>query len=372
MTLDVHIGGVGMTPFGASTDALDDLGVAAASAALADAGLAYQEIGEVFCSSMLAPPQTALRVAHRLGRTGVPVTALESASAGGLVALRHAALAVASGRCDAALAIGYERTTALEPGGVVPRPRTIWDRMPPQVHYGIEATRWLHDHGCGPEVLAVVAAKSWNAAALNPLAARRPDHEVTPDEVLSARMVTTPLTRMMCHASVDGAAAVVVTRGARPGSIELLAIEQSSAMVDRGWPVDGPVAGPPSQTTWTARRAFEQAGAVASDVDVVSVHDMCVSEELVTIVALGLVDDADVVDLAIGGGLAPDGSLPVNVDGGCIARGHPMGATGLAQAIEVVTQLRGGAGARQVRTPEVGLVQAAGGGGSCVVALLRA
>src|SRR6185437_8125927 len=208
--------------------------------------------------------------AHRLGRTAIPVTAIESASAGGMVALRHAVWAVASGRCRAALAIGYEKTTALEPGGVVPAAVDFWDRFPPQVHYAIEANRWLHDARCGPEAIAAVAAKSYNQARLNPLAARRNDDEVTVEQVMSARTVAEPLTKMMCHASVDGGAAIVVTAEQRPRSIALRSIEQSSWRHDPAWPLAGPCVGPPSQITFTAQRALEAAHATPDDIGIVS------------------------------------------------------------------------------------------------------
>lgn len=366
-----HLSGIAATSLGAHGDVpVADLGHEAATAALADADIAYGDVGEVFTSSMLSPPQTGIRLAHRLGLTGVPVTAIESASAGGLVALRHAVWAVRSGRCDVALAIGYEKTTALEPGGVVPAPIGPWDRFPPQLHYAIDATRWLHDAGCGPDVLGAVAAKSWNQARTNPIAARRLDHEVTIEDVLAARVVATPLTRMMCHTACDGGAAIVVTREPRPGSVAVLAIEQTSQPEDPTWPASGPVVGPPSQTAMTARLAYRAAGVDPKDVDVVSLHDMCTSEELTSLTALGLATVEELVELATSGGLSSGGRLPTNTDGGCIARGHPIGATGLVQAGEIVHQLRGTAGDRQVASPALGLVEAAGGGGSCVVALL--
>ncbi|MBX7448854.1 thiolase family protein [Mycolicibacterium sp. 3033] len=369
----VHICGVGVTPFGKhGATPLADLGVAAAQAALSDAGIAYDEVGEVFTSSALAGPQTGMRVALALGRTGVPVTATESASAGGLVALRHAVWAVASGRCRTALAVGYEKTTALEPGGVVPAAIGFWDRFPPQLHYAIEAARWLHDSGADRRVIAEVAATSYNQARLNPAAARRNAEPVSADDVLAARLVADPLTKMMCHASVDGGAAVVVTRDRVPRSVSVSSIEQTSWPTDPSWPLIGPVVGPPSQIAQTARQAFDSAGVTPSDIGVVNLHDMCASEEITALIAMGLADDDRVVDLACTGGLGSQGPLPTNTDGGCIARGHPIGATGLAQAAEIVTQLRGEAGDRQVPDPRVGLTQAVGGGGSCAVALLRA
>lgn len=366
-----HIAGIGVTPFGRHVDAaLAALGIEAAEAALTDAGIGYDAVGEVFTSSSMAPPQTGLKVALRLGRTGVPVTAIESASAGGMVALRHAVWAVASGRCDTALAIGYEKTTALEPGGVVPAAVDFWDSFPPQIHYAIEANRWLYETGCAPEVFGAVAAKSYNQARLNPLAARRNDDEVTVEQVMSARMVAEPLTKMMCHASVDGGAAIVVTSGQRPRSVAVNAIEQSSWPPDPAWPLAGPCVGPPSQIALTARRAFEAAQAAPADIGVVSLHDMCASEEVTALIALGLVAGPEVAELAYTGGLGSKGELPTNTDGGCLARGHAFGATGLAQVAEVVSQLRGEADSRQVADPRVGLAQAMGGGGSCVVAVL--
>jgi acetyl-CoA C-acetyltransferase len=367
----VRIAGTGVTEFGKHNGVpLIDLGVAAAAKALADADIEYQAIGEVFTSSALAGPQKGLQVAHRLGRTGVPVTATESASAGGMVALRHAVWAVASGRCRTALAIGYEKTTALEPGGVVPAAVGFWDRFPPQLHYAIEASRWLHDAQCGPEIIAAVAAKSYNQARLNPLAARRNAEAVTVEEVLGARMVAEPLTKMMCHASVDGGAAIVVTADPSPRSVSVLSIEQTSWPQVPAWPLVGPVVGPPSQITMTAKRAYAAAGVEPGDVDVVSLHDMCASEEITALIAMGLCDSAGVVTLAESGGLASTGSLPTNTDGGCIARGHPIGATGLAQAAEIVSQLRGEADSRQVAEPRIGIAQSVGGGGSCAVAVL--
>lgn len=367
----VRIAGIGVTEFGRHSDVpLVDLGVAAAEKALADADIDYQDVGEVFTSSALAGPQLGLQVAHRLGRTGIPVTATESASAGGMVALRHAVWAVASGRCRTAIAIGYEKTTALEPGGVVPAAVGFWDRFPPQLHYAIEASRWLHEAQCGPEIIAAVAAKSYNQARLNPLAARRNADDVTVDDVLGARMVAEPLTKMMCHASVDGGAAVVVTADARPRSVNVLSVEQTSWPHDPAWPLVGPVVGPPSQITLTAQRAFATAGIEPGDVGVVSLHDMCASEEITALIAMGLSDSAGVIELAESGGLTSGGSLPTNTDGGCIARGHPIGATGLAQTAEIVSQLRGEADSRQVSKPRIGLAQAVGGGGSCAVALL--
>lgn len=369
--MNVVLRGAAIVPFGRSDLPLVELGRRAAVGALADAGIDYADIGEVYTTSSLAPPQHALAVAHGLGHTGVPVTAVESASAGGLAVLREAAWAVESGRCDVALAVGYEKTTALEPGGIVPKPVRVWDYVPPAAPYAVQASKWIADGLGSVDALAALAAKNWNHARVNPDAARRVDHEVTAQEILESRTVATPLTRMMCHASVDGAAAVVVARGDSGGDHpRLVGLAQTSLPYDPSWPLDGPAIGSPLQTARTAERAFAMAGLAPGDVDVVLLHDLCVIEEAVTLGSLGLVPERDVAEMALGGELALGGILPTNVDGGCLARGHPFSATALAQTVEAVRQLRGSAADRQVGGARHALVHAAGGGGSCVVALL--
>ena len=369
--MNVSVRGVGLVPFGTSELPLVELGRGAARAALADAGLDYADVGEVYATSSLAPPQHALAVAHGLGHTGVPVTAVESASAGGLVVLREAAWAVQSGRCDVALAIGYEKTTALTPGGIVPKPVGVWDYVTPAAPYAVQASQWIADGLGTVDALAALAAKNWNHARANPDAARRVDHEVTAQEVLESRLVASPLTRMMCHASVDGAAAVVVTRDdAGSAHPRLAALTQTSLPYDPAWPLVGPAIGSPLQTARTAEEAFRGAGLSPADIDVVLLHDLCVIEEAITLGALGLVPAREVAAMAVAGELARGGALPTNTDGGCLARGHPFSATGLAQTVEAVRQLRGTAGDRQVDDARHALVHAAGGGGSCAVALL--
>jgi acetyl-CoA acetyltransferase len=369
----VWVAGVGMTPCGKHGDVpLHELGRRAAQEALDDAGLHFDEIGEVFGSTMLGPPQSALRVSRELGFSGAPVTGIESASAGGLVALRHAAWAVWSGRVETALAVGYDKFTALEPGGIVPARREVWDRFPPQVVYALVGDRFLRDHSVGPELFATVAAKSWNCAGRYELASRHPDHEVTVEEVLGARMVSTPLTRMMCHAAADGAAAAVVTRERLGDAVALLSIEQSSTIDDHDWPRVGPTIGPFRQTTVTAQRAYAAAGITPREIDLVNLHDLCSSEEVLTLVELGIGEPGEVIRLVLDGELGLDGRIPTNVDGGCVARGHPSGATALMQTADVVRQLRGSCGDRQVaRDVETAVVQTMGGGGSAAVAVLR-
>jgi acetyl-CoA C-acetyltransferase len=270
-----------------------------------------------------------------------------------------------------ALAIGYEKTTSLTPGGIVPKPVGVWDHVPPAAPYAIQASQWMADGLGTARALGALAAKNWNHARANPDAARRVDHEVTADEVLESRMVATPLTRMMCHASVDGAAAVLVAREDRDGAApRLVGMSLTSLPYDPRWPLAGPAIGSPVQTAATAAQAFAVGGLSPADIDVVLLHDLCVIEEAIAVASLGLVRERDVAEMALAGAFSVGGALPVNTDGGCLARGHPFSATGLAQTVEAVRQLRGSAASRQVEGARHALVHAAGGGGSCAVALL--
>jgi acetyl-CoA acetyltransferase len=175
----------------------------------------------------------------------------------------------------------------------------------------------------------------------------------------------------MCHASVDGAAAVVLSReGLGSRFPRLVSFALTSLPHDPRWPLDGPAIGSPVQTAQTAARAFADADLTPDDIDVVLLHDLCVIEEAITLGSLGLVPEARIAEMAIAGEFAVGGSLPTNTDGGCLARGHPFSATGLAQTVEAVRQLNGVAGDRQVADASRALVHAAGGGGSCAVALL--
>jgi acetyl-CoA acetyltransferase len=164
-----------------------------------------------------------------------------------------------------------------------------------------------------------------------------------------------------------------VTRERVGDAIALLAIEQTSQFDDPDWPRVGPTIGPFAQTTTTAKRAYDVAGIEPGEIGAVSLHDLCSSEEVLTLIELGLGEPADVIRMVLDGALDVEGRLPTNVDGGCVARGHPSGATALGQVADLVRQLRGTAGAgRQIGAAvHTGVVQTMGGGGSASVAILR-
>lgn len=375
---NVSVLATAMTPFADHRDrTLVDLATEAGLGVLADAGIDLRGVGEAYVGSMLAPPMLGVRIVKQLGLTGLPVVTVEAASASGLVAFREATFAVASGRCDVALALAYEHGMRRLPGsgGITPGYESL---MASPASFALWASRRMEERGTRPEHLAAVAAKSWNAARDNPLAYHRADHVVTPEEVLASPVVASPLTQMMGAPMGGGAAAALVARDdvvrrLRPG--EPLVRVLSTALVtetwDPGWIALGPSVGPPGMTAAVAKRAYEAAGVGPEELDLALVHDSWVNEELEYYEQLGLCGSGEAEKLVEEGATALGGRIPVGTDGGLVARGHPIGPTGLAQVHEVALQLRGGAGPRQVEGARTALAHLVGGGSSAVVTLFQ-
>jgi acetyl-CoA acetyltransferase len=235
----------------------------------------------------------------------------------------------------------------------------------------------MHERGTKPEHFAWVAAKSWNHGAPNPRCQRRADHEITVAEVLASPMVAEPLTAMMCCPVSDGAACAILARkeiarelAPRRPLVAVLSSALQSERYSPGHTFVGPVVGPATMTRDTARQAYEEAGVGPQDVSVVLVHDAFANEELEYYELLGFCPPGDAEKLVEEKQTALGGRIPFNTDGGLIARGHPGGPTGLAQIFELVQQLRGEAGPRQVARARIGLAHLVGGGSVCTVNLL--
>jgi acetyl-CoA acetyltransferase len=379
----VAVLGVGMTPFGVHRGrSAADLAREAGLAALADAGLGFGEVGEAFVGYIDGGAMVGVKAMKEFGLTGLPVTHVENASATGLVAFRDAAWAVASGRCDVAMALGFDKMTEMMRAGAAAGSRGVGrDRIDsvilPAAYFALWAMRRMHERGTRPEHFARIAAKSWNAGARNPLSHRRPDHVVTPEEVLASPLVAEPLTTMMSCPVSDGAACAILARSdrarrARPDR-PLVAVRASALQSERYTPGHtflGPVVGPASMTRDTARQAYEEAGLGPQDVSVVLCHDAFVNEELEYYELLGFCREGEAEKLVEEGATGPGGRIPFNPDGGLVARGHPGGPTGLAQIHELALQLRGEAGARQVPDARIGLAHLVGGGSVSTVTLL--
>jgi len=380
---NVGVLGVGMGRFGnyLKTRTLTELAREAGLLALRDAGIAFDRVDEVFAGYIAATPMTGLKIVKEFGLTGVPVTHVENASATGLVAFREAAWAVASGRCEVAMALGLEKMTELiagSDGGRGMGRDSIDGIILPAAYFALWAQRRMHDRGTRPEHFARIAAKNWNHGALNPLSHRQPDHTVEVEEVLASPMVAEPLTAMMCCPISDGAACAIVAREDlvrkwQPGRavVRPLSSALQSERYAPGHTFLGPVVGPASMTRETARQAYEEAGLGPEDIDLVELHDAFANEEIEYYELLGICREGEGEKLVEEGATALGGRIPFNTSGGLIARGHPGGPTGLAQVHEIVTQLRGEAGVRQVPGARTGLAQLVGGGSVCTVNLLQ-
>ncbi|TDJ03103.1 MAG: thiolase family protein [Deltaproteobacteria bacterium] len=379
---DVAVLGVGMCRFGVHRDTtLTELAREAGLKALEDAGLGFRDVGEAFVGYMQGLPMLGIKIMKEFGLTGLPVTHVENASATGLVAFREAAHAVASGRCDVALALGFEKMTEMAWGGGGGRGigrDAIDSVILPAAFFALWAMRRMHERGTRPEHFARIAAKNWNHGAKNPLSHRQPDHKVTVSEVLASPMIAEPLTAMMACPVDDGAACAILgrrdlaqrLRPERP-RVSVIASALQTETYTPGHTFLGPVVGPASMTRDTARQAYEQAGVDPSDVSLALCHDAFANEELEYYELLGFCPEGDGEKLLEEGATQLGGRIPFNTDGGLIARGHPGGPTGLAQIHELALQLRGEAGPRQVANARIGLAHLVGGGSVCTVNLLK-
>ncbi len=374
---DVYVLGVGMHRFNNEGIAAADMAYDAGIAALDDAGLDFPEVGALYNGYLGGGITAGVHVAKDFGLTGIPVTHVENASATGSCAFGEAVHAVAGGRVEVAMALGFDDLDRI--GGLGRGRRKglgAEDVLLPAAFFAMWATRRMHDAGTTPETFAAISAKNWNHARNNPMAQRRADHEVTVDEILGSTMISYPHTSMMACAAGGGAAAAIVGTEAaarRLGGpmIKVLASQQRSETYTEGHVFLGAVIGPSQMTRDTATAAYEQAGLGPADLDLVQVHDAFPVEELVYYELLGICEDGEGDKLVSEGETRLGGRIPFSTDGGLTARGHPGGPTGLAQVHETVLQLRGTAGPRQVDGARTGLCHMAGAGSVCVVHVLQ-
>jgi acetyl-CoA acetyltransferase len=376
---DVNIVGVGMTPFGKFPDStVGALSRKAAADALADAGLRPRDVGIVVHANSLAGALTGqhcIRGQVALGGPDfgdLPVVNVENACASSSSGFHLALALVRSGQYDRALVVGSEKMsgrptrevldamlsgTDLDRVEAIGRELTGTDAQPESFYMAVYSrlTRQYMEHsGATAADFADIAVKNSAAGALNPNAQYRTP--LTREQVLAGRVIADPLTMMMCAPVADGAAAVVIeaadSGGSRPDAVRVRASVQRSG-VPGGSALPLEVA--------TSRAAYETAGVDPMDLDIVEVHDAASSKEMIMYEKLGLCAPGDGPKLLASGAVAIGGRVPVNPSGGLVSRGHPVGATGCAQLVELVTQLRGRAGERQVQGARLGLAENSGG-----------
>jgi acetyl-CoA acyltransferase len=335
--------------------------------ALDDAGTSAGQVGAVFVANGLAgliEGQECIRGEVYLQGTelrGLPIVNCDNACAGGSSALHLACLAVASGVYETVVVLGAEKMAHPEKGRALVALQGARDvSVPTDVdagrsvfmdHYAAKARDHQARSGWTREDLARVVVMSRRHGALNPIAQFR--DEVTVEQVLEARMIVDPLTLPMCSPVGDGAAALVVSGGERSNGrrgVQVLATALQTAT------------GEGSVVERAARQAYGQAGVGPDDIEVAEIHDAAASTALEEIEHLGFAPDGQGHELVRSGEAELGGRIPLNTSGGLLSRGHPIGATGVLQVVELVEQLRGRAGGRQIEpTPRRALAQNAGG-----------
>lgn len=384
---DVAIIGVGCTKFGEMWErSFRDLFVEAGLNALEDAGTRGEDIEALYVGNMSAgkfidQEHIGALIADYAGLAGslhIPSTRVEAACASGGLALRDGVMAVASGLHDIVIAAGVEKMTDVETGVTIDALASAADRewegfmgaTFPGL-YAMMARLHMHKYGTTREQLATVAVKNHHNATMNPKAQYR--KEITIDDVINSPLVADPLRVYDCSPITDGAAAVVLAPAelARKLNDTPIYVRASAQASDTITLHDRRDITTLDATVYAAKRAYEMAGISPKDVDVAEVHDCFTIAEICAIEDLGFVQKGDGGPATEEGITALDGEIPINPSGGLKACGHPVGATGIKQAIEIAEQLRGDVRERQVNGAEIGLTHNVGGtGGTAVVHIL--
>jgi len=376
---EVCILGVGLHKFGRFPDkSIGDTGREAILAALDDAGVEFKDIEAGFGGRVFSNNFTALRVISEVGQTGILIDNVEKACATSSTAVRLATWAIGAGLYDMCLCVGVEKMERGLVGGVPAgaESRASYAQlmglgiMPAE--YALRARRHMHEYGSTREMFAQVAVKSHKNGALNPYAQYQTP--ISLEEVLNARMISDPITLYQCSPTTDGATAAVVC------AKEVAQRYSGKPVTIAGWASGTPAYSPVGVggdvaegfIAKLAKEAYELASIGPEDVDLCQVHDAFSAGEVFAVEELGFCANGEGAQFIWDGKADIDGIKPVNTDGGLESRGHPQGATGIAQIIEIVRQLRGEAGPRQLpKEAKVGLTHNVGVGGCNVFVFTR-
>lgn len=361
---EVSIIGAGLVPFGKYPEkTLADIAWPAVKQAIEESGLKKTEIEAAYCGTALGGMMAGQRILKTLGITGLPIINIENACSSSSTAFREAWISVAAGIYDAVVVIGVEKLTKFG-GGTLPLEKEDWEVSHGLVMpalYAMRARRYMHEFGLTEDQLAMVSVKARKHGALNPDAQFRTP--VTVEEVKNARPVADPMTLFHCCPSGDGAAAVVICSAEKARQHTTTPIRVLGSEINSGKYITGfRDMTSPEITLRGAEQLYEEAGIGPEDVDLAEVHDAFAIAELLYYEALGFCARGDAAKMLEDGDSSLGGRTPVNPSGGLLAKGHPIGATGVAQIVEIVRQLRGQCGDRQVEDAKVGLTHCTGGG----------
>ncbi|MCY3805444.1 MAG: thiolase family protein [bacterium] len=397
MSDSVWILGTSMTRFARHGDRdLLDLASEAALGALDDGGVTVQDLDMLACGSLFsAHAGVGQQLLGQIGQTGISVYNVANACATGATAVRVGLMAIRSGEASMVMAVGVEKmgkmglltstpkgskgAKVFEPSGRFGSVRSVdgilGTKTMPGV-FGQAGMRYAHDHpGVGFDQFARIAHKNHLHSTLNPLAQYRKRFSV--EEIKASPMMAYPNTLLMCCPTGDGAAAAILVSGERLRTLSpsqrSRAVKIAASVLTSDPYVEGGQVQPDVNTLTrnAADAAYEQAGVGPGDLDLVELHDCFASAELIHYDNLRLCEPGGAGDFIDSGAPYRDGAVPVNVSGGLISKGHPIGATGVANIYEIATHLRGEAGDRQIPDARVGLAHVIGLGSSCGVHILE-
>lgn len=391
MSQNVYVAGVGMIPFvkPGQNQPYHDMGAMAARLALKDAGLEYDKVQQAYAGYVYGDSTCGQKALYPLGMTGIPIININNNCSTGSTALYLARQAIASGAADCVLAVGFEQMSPGAIGSVFtdrPSPFDEFDAVTNELvdvalplalrYFGGAGLSHMQKYGTKMETFARIRAKASRHAANNPLALFR--NEVTVDNVMNEKLLWPGvMTRSMACPPTCGAAAAVLMseRFAKKHGIRTdVFISAQSMTTDLPSTFD---AGDMiklvgfDMTREAARQVYEQAGIGADDVDVCELHDCFAHNELITYEALGFCPEGGAEKFIETDANTYGGQVVTNPSGGLLSKGHPLGATGLAQCYELTHQLRGTAEARQVKDARIALQHNLGLGGACVVTLYQ-
>jgi acetyl-CoA acyltransferase len=374
---DVYVLGVGMIKFGRYPEKdVAELGGEAALLALKDAGMSIQDVqllasGNLFQSNAMV----GQRILQQIGQTGIPIVNVSNACATGSTAFREAYFAVGSGEYDVAMAVGSEqmgKAGLLGGGGGRESVEGILGSGLMPAVFGQAGVEHMRTHGTKMEHFAKISVKNHKHSTRNPLSQYQV--EVTLADVMNARMVAYPNTLYMCCPTGDGAAAaILVSEQVMKQHANKPVKVGCSVLTSDPWTArDLTLPDVNTLTRNAAKVAYEKAGVGPEDLDLVELHDCFATAELLHYENLGLCKAGEAARAVDEGWFEWGGKTPVNVSGGLLSKGHPLGATGVANIYEVVTHLRGQAGARQVENAKVGMAHVIGLGSACTIHILTA
>ncbi len=375
---DVYILGTDMIRFGRFPDrTVPQIGAESALLALDDAGLTIQDMQALYCGNLFqANAMVGQRILQEIGQTGVAVVNTSNACATGATAFREAWMAIKAGVYDLVLAVGVEQMGKGLIGGTgagkgIPKEGLLGSGTMPAV-FAEAGMEHASKYGTTFEQFAKISVKNHHHSTLNPKAMYQ--KETPLEDVMNAEMIAYPNTKLMCSVNVDGSAAAVLASEKKAKELGLgraVRVRASMLTSDPWQERDLVMPDVNSCTRNAAKAAYEMAGVGPKDVNLVELHDCFATAEMLHYENLGLCGDGEAGMMIDEGHTALGGKIPVNVSGGLLSKGHPLGATGIANIYEVSTHLRGEAGKRQVEGAKIGLTHVIGLGSACAIHVLE-